>query len=188
MKKLLALILPIFIFLTTGCTFANNNQNLSKFNNKKILIAYYSNSGNTKYIAEKIKQEINGDIFEIIPVKPYPKSYTELTEYAKQEKANKVLPKINTTDISNYEIVFVGTPIWWGTMANPVETFLKTNNFEGKTIIPFVTHGGGGGYQVAEDIKNIIPKANVLEQLTIQDRGDSTTNKQIKKWLNNINF
>lgn len=92
--------------------------------NNKILIAYYSHSGNTKEAAEKIQTITGGDIFDIQPVNKYSNNYNEVVNQAKIEKQNDTRPElISNGDIQNYDIIFVGTPVWWYTMASPVKTF-----------------------------------------------------------------
>ena len=153
MKKLLLILLPLLIICAgTAFVFAQNSKNEVSnmtLENKKILVAYFSWSGNTKVIAEKIHTQVGGDIFRIEPVTPYPDDY-QTTAYgiAKEQKENNIHPPIKNTDVSSYDIIFVGTPAWWYTMAPPVMTFLEQNIFEGKTIILFVTNGGGGSYTI----------------------------------------
>ena len=105
----------------------------------KILIAYYSYSGNTKEVAEAIHEKIGGDIFEIKTEGSYPDGYR---------------PKLTTSvaDISQYDIVFLGSPNWWGTITPQVSSFLAAYNLSGKTVIPFVTHGGGGVQNTVTDM------------------------------------
>ena len=105
---------------------------------KKILIAYYSNSGNTKRLAEKIQSLVDADIFEIKSVNQYPKNYTDLVNYAKKEKEENYKPElVEQCDISQYETIYLGTPVWWYTFASPIRTFLSDNDFSGKVIKPF---------------------------------------------------
>lgn len=114
MKKLLLLMLPILI-LFTGCTFANNNKSQGGLMNEKILIAYFSWSGNTQYIAEKIHNKVGGDMFRIETAVPYPTDYNE-TAYgvAKKQHEEGTKPELkNKGDVSNYSVVFIDTPAWW---------------------------------------------------------------------------
>lgn len=127
----------------------------------KILIAYYSYSGNTKAVAEQIQKATGGEIFEIKPAKAYPASYNECVDQAKKECGEGFKPQLAGAlpDVSKYDVVFVGTPNWWGTMAPPVLSFLSARNFAGKTVIPFMTHGGGGVQRCEADICKAAPKA-----------------------------
>lgn len=156
---------------------------------KRILIAYFSWSGNTKHIAEEIQARVGGDMFEIDTAVPYPSDYNE-TAYgvAKKQHEENILPELKDNgDVSNYDVVFVGTPAWWYTMAPAVKTFLTENDFNGKTIIPFVTHGGGGGYHIADDMAKLTKGAEVVKnQLVVYGRGNSGTGQEIDKWLAEI--
>lgn len=123
--------------------YTETSDNLAE---KRILIAYYSLSGNTQEVAEAIQKELGGDLFEIETIDAYPEIYKELSEQAKREVSSGYKPalKKNVENPAQYDIVFVGSPIWWGTIAPAVSSFLAANDFAGKTVIPFVTHGGGG--------------------------------------------
>ena len=193
MKKLLLILIPI-ILCGAGIVFAitqNNKTTQPEANlmDKKILIAYYSRSGNTKTIAKEIQKQTNAEMFELIPPQKYPSGYDEMTEFAKKEiEQNTTPPLKENKDISSYDVIFVGTPIWWCKMATPVKSFLKENNFEGKTIVPFVTHGGGGGYSISKDMQKLAPKAKVLNQFTVYGSGDSTTPNEISNWISTLKF
>lgn len=156
--------------------------------NKKILIAYFSWSGNTKSIAEKIQTQTNGDIFRIEPAEPYPTDYNEAAYgVAKKQHEEGIKPELKyNCDISKYDIIFVGTPAWWYNMAPPVKTFLSNNDFQGKTIVPFITHGGGGKYTIADNMAKLAKGANVLPQFVINENGDKKTDKELLEWLKNI--
>ena len=110
----------------------------------RILIAYYSYSGNTRFAAEQIQKATGGELFEIKPVTPYPADYNACVDQAKKEIAAGVKPELaeKVKEFGKYEVIFVGTPNWWSTMAPPVLAFLSSYEFSGKTVIPFVTHGG----------------------------------------------
>ena len=191
MKKILSIILPLLLVVACAAYVSAQNsqkeaQNMT-LTDKKVLVAYFSWGGNTKSIAEKIQAKTGADIFRIEPVTPYPQDYNR-TAYgiAKEQKDKNIHPSINNTDVSPYDVVFVGTPAWWYTMAPPVMTFLEQNNFEGKTIIPFVTHGGGGGYTIDKDMKKLAKGAKVLSSFVVYERGDSKTDDEITKWLNEL--
>lgn len=192
MKKILLILLPVLLIAGIGITAyqianASTQTTTGGLMDKKILVAYFSWSGNTKSIAEKIYAKTGGDIFEIKPVTPYPSDYNE-TAYgiAKEQKEKGIHPPINNMDVSSYDVVFVGTPAWWYTMAPPVMTFLAENNFEGKTIVPFVTHGGGGGYTIDKDMAKLAKGAKVAQPFVVYGRGGSGVDKDIQDWINNL--
>ncbi len=193
MKKLLLILLPLLIIcIGAGFVLAQNNKdevtNMT-LTDKKILVAYFSWGGNTKLIAEKIHTQVGGDIFRIEPVAPYPDDYQE-TAYgiAKEQKDKNIHPPIKNTDVAPYDVIFVGTPAWWYTMAPPVMTFLEQNKFEGKTIIPFITHGGGGSYTIDKDMANLAKGSKVLTPFVVYEHGNANTDKDIAEWLKTLNF
>lgn len=135
--------------------------------NKKILITYYSRTGNTRGIAEIIQNKVGGDLFQVETIEKYPEDYHEATEFAKKqiEKGIKVGIE-NNKNVSNYDIIFIGTPAWWGKMAPALNTFIEENDFSGKTVVPFITHGGGGKYSIDKDIENLT-KTNTLKAFSV---------------------
>lgn len=149
--------------------------------NNKILIAYFSHSGHTMAVAKKIQSVVGGDLFEIEPVNPYIGDYNELVEQGKYEKQHNIFPELKDDgDVSDYDTIYVGTPVWWYTMAPPVKTFLANNNFAGKTIKPFCTHGGGGASETYTDMQKLAPDATVSEGFTSYE--DTATLDDIKAW------
>ena len=152
---------------------------------KKVLIAYYSYSGNTKKVAEKIQNITKGDIFEIVPKKAYSKNYDEVVALAQEEKQKNLRPElVDNGNVKDYDIIFVGTPVWWYTMASPVKTFLTANDFTGKTIVPFCTHGGGGASSTYTDMQKLTPGAKVTEGYTSYE--NSAKDLEITEWINKL--
>jgi flavodoxin len=156
--------------------------------NAKTLIIYYSHSGNTRKLANYIQTQVGGDIIELQPITPYPDKYQAVTEQVKRELESGFLPPLQTKieNLASYDHIFIGSPIWWGTIAPPIRTFLTERDLAGKTIIPFVTHGGSGLSRSVDDIKVLCPKATVLQGLAI--RGDRTpyAHDEIRQWLQNL--
>lgn len=111
---------------------------------KKILVAYFSHTGNTEKVAQLIQSKTGADIFKIETATPYPSVYRETTELAKQEKADNARPalKNKVENMAQYDVVFVGYPIWWYTAPMAVATFADSYDFSGKTVITFCTSGG----------------------------------------------
>ena len=191
MKKILAILIPVVLIAGFSvykiAAYATTQPKLGGLMDKKVLVAYFSWSGNTKSVAEKIHSQVGGDIFRIEPVTPYPSDYNE-TAYgiAKEQKDKGIHPPIKNTDVSSYDVIFVGTPAWWYTMAPPVMTFLSENNFEGKTIVPFVTHGGGGGYTIDKDMANLAKGAKVLSPFVVYGKGGASVDKDLAEWINKL--
>jgi flavodoxin len=165
----------------------NSNESNKNFQ-QKILIAYYSFSGHTENVANQIKELVGGDFFKIELVNKYPASYREVLKISKQEIDNNQKPSIKelVKNMEQYDIVFVGTPNWYSTMAPPVATFLSKHNLSEKKIIPFVTHGGGGEARCIVDIKKMCSQATVLEGIAISGSKAETASKEIKVWLKEL--
>lgn len=157
-------------------------------NNKKILIACFSYSGNTLEVAKQIQKHIGGDIFEIIPVKPYPSNYNSVVNQAKSENKNDFRPELKSQpeNIQEYDIVFIGSPVWWYTIAQPVKTFLAENNLEGKTVIPFCTHEGSGQARSFSDIQELAPQSTILKGIEIWGSQIRNSEKALSDWLNSL--
>ena len=155
----------------------------SEMSDKKILIAFYSHSGNTKTVAEKIQEITDGDLYEIKTNHEYPKNYTDIVNQAKKEKEQEFKPELTEhIDISNYDTIFIGSPVWWYTFASPVRTFLSENDFSGKTIIPFCTHGGGGASMTYSDIARLCPDSDV--QAGFSSFENNAKESEIEQWIN----
>lgn len=155
---------------------------------RKVLVVYYSRSGNTREVASQIHQALGGDIVEIQTVSPYPADYKETTTQAKQELESGFKPPITTkiADIASYDVVFVGSPNWWGTIATPVMTFLTEHDLSGKTIAPFITHEGSALGRSAADIGKLCPKANILEGLAVRGKSAKSAQDDVAAWLRKL--
>lgn len=141
---------------------------------KKMLIVYYSwSNGNTKRIAEQLQMATGADIMRIETVQPYTGTHEEVVQQGQDEVAAGYEPPIRPTPyaVQDYDVVAVGTPTWWYTMAPAVKTFLKSNNWQGKTVIPFMTNGGWPG-KVLRDMRTLCRGAEFTEEKEF--RFDST--------------
>lgn len=187
-KRTMALAMAASIFGACGCSAEEMNTVKATTEPGKILIAYYSYSGNTRFAAEQIQKITGGTLFEIKPVKAYPADYNACVNQAKKEINAGFKPELveNVKNLSRYDVIFVGTPNWWSTMAPPVLTFLAANDFSGKTVIPFVTHGGGGMARCERDMQKACPKAKfgrggAFSGGSIRRSGDTIAN-----WVNEV--
>ena len=130
----------------------------------KTAVVYYSWSGNTRFAAETIAKKAGADLFEIKTEMPYSSNFQKCCDEAKPECQGKTLRAIKPIaglDFAKYDIVFVGTPNWWGTMAPPVRTWVAQNKdaLKGKTVCLFQTHGGGGMQRVGKEFAEVIGDA-----------------------------
>lgn len=192
MKKLsLALLITtaflVFIGVPAQINFAGEEA-MTLSENKKILVTYFSHSGNTREIANQIHSIAGGDIFEIQNVELYPKDYDAVVKQAKQELDSGYKPELKTKieNIKSYDLVFIGYPNWWGTFPAPVKTFLSEYDLSGKTIAPFCTHGGGGLGRSVTDISKLCPKSTLLDSFAILGSDVKTSQDKVSDWLRKI--
>lgn len=156
----------------------------------KILIVYYSHSGNTKKIADVIKRKTGGDIFFAIPRPRYPENYEDTLEVSKQQKEKGEFPKLVTklNNLDAYDYIFIGTPNWWSTMAPPILAFLNTYDLSNKRIIPFITHGGGGIASIIKDMKQICSKSIFLKEFSVSGDDIDGVEYFVENWLSELFF
>lgn len=172
---------------------------------KKILVVYFSRTGeeygigkitkgNTAIVAEMIAAKTGADIFELKAATPYPDEYEACTELAKKELESNVRPAFvaNVDNLAQYDTIFLGYPIWWGALPRVMMTFLERNDFSGKTIIPFCTHGGSGLAGTEHEIKDACPKAEILSGLAIVGKtaqnDSAAAEKEVDDWLKSLNY
>lgn len=155
---------------------------------KKVLIAYFSYSGNTRSIAQQISENIEADLFEIKTVTSYPRDYDDCVTQAKEEQRNNTRPDLSThvTNMDEYDTVFIGYPNWWGTMPMAMFTFLEEYNFQGKTIIPFCTHEGSRMGRSETDLSKLLSNAIVKKGLAIRGGSVNSAKGDISNWLKNL--
>ena len=157
----------------------------------KVLVIYFSETGNTQKLAKLISDKVGGDFIKIETIQKYPTNYQDLVDYAEEEKNKNARPELKelNIDLDKYDTIFVGYPIWWYQMPMAMYSFFDTYDFSGKTIVPFNTHEGSGVSGTNDDIKKLEPKANVLKSLAIRG-GDMEENQipTIEKWLNELGF
>ena len=160
---------------------------------KRVLTVYYSwSNGNTERIAKLLQKEIGGDIVRIDTITPYEGSYDDVVNQGQEEVQRGYEPEIKPlgVNISDYDVIAVGTPTWWYTMAPAVLTFLHTESFVDKTVIPFMTNAGWPG-NVIKDMKTACKGADIKYEMEIQfdSTGGSrleTPMEDITKWIQNV--
>lgn len=155
----------------------------------KTLIIYYSYSGNTKRIAKMLQEKVGGDIVEIDTVSPYEGDYNSVVEQGHDEVKRGYTPEIKPIGInlSDYDTVVLGTPVWWYTMAPAIKTFISSNDFSNKTVFPFATNGGWIGHTF-EDIEKSMPGAKIMPGADIYFSESilKTPEKEITSWAEKI--
>lgn len=158
----------------------------------KVLVVYFSHGGNTQKLAKEISDQVGGDFRRIEPVNAYPEG-DELYDYTEQEQADDARPEIQdlNIDMSKYDTVFIGYPIWWYTYPQVILTFFDNYDLTGKTIAPFVTHGGSGMSGTEDDMREYLSDKDVtvLDGLAVsrndieEDQSQTVTN-----WLEELGF
>jgi flavodoxin len=155
---------------------------------KNMLIIYYSWGGNTRYMAEQIQSLTGADIFELTTVNPYPTEYRPTTEQARRELDSDYRPALSSKidNLADYDIVFIGSPNWWGTLAMPFFTFLEEHDMSGKTLVPFMTHEGSAFGRTLTDLRNLCPNATLIEGLAVRGGRVREVRPEITQWLTRI--
>ena len=172
--------------------------------NSKSLIAYFSRkgnnyvggsivnlpTGNTEVTAKKIQELTGSDIFKIKTIRSYPEDYTETTNVAKEEQRENARPELSeiVDDMDSYDVIYIGYPIWYGTMPMAVFSFLESYDFSGKTIIPYCTHEGSGMGNSVRDIKKLCPNAKVLSGLAILGGSVDRADKSVANWIKKLDL
>lgn len=180
---------------------SNTKSNEPMNNEAKVLIVFFSHAGenygvgnikigNTKLVADEIQRLTGGDEFEIVAEKSYDIPYDALTKLAKEESDKNERPafKGEIKNIDQYDTVFIGGPIWWGTYPQVMFTFFDKYNLNGKTIIPFSTHEGSGLGSVVSDLKRLYPKADFKTPFSIYGHECQKDLSKVDKWLNGLGY
>ena len=209
MKRIITAVLALLI--ATGCNAQNNdvetlratsmkNDKSQKQNNmSKSIVIFFSHAGdnysvgnievgNTKIVADYITEIKGADQFEIVTHKYDGMAYMPLIELAKEEANKGELPPYEGTapDLSQYDTVFIGGPVWWGTYPQVMFTLFKDINLDGKTVIPFTTHEGSGLASCVSDVKKAFPKAKVTGEFSIYGHEVRTSKAKVEKWLKGL--
>ncbi|HQL88711.1 MAG TPA: flavodoxin [Lentisphaeria bacterium] len=158
----------------------------------KIAIVYFSQTGNTRYLAEMIKAQTGGELIELIPQDAYSQEYREVVARGKRELEGKVKPPLKdgkTPSIENYDVVFIGSPNWFNTYATPLATFFAGNSFKGKVVIPFCTYGSRVGNTLV-DITKACPGAVAKEGFGAPGKEvkEAKSKAKVQKWLDGLGF
>ena len=209
MKRIITAVLALL--MATGCNAQNNNvetlratsmkndKSQKQNNMNKSIVIFFSHAGdnysvgnievgNTKIVADYITEIKGADQYEIVTHKYDGMAYMPLIELAKEEANKGELPPYEGTapDLSQYDTVFIGGPVWWGTYPQVKFTLFKNINLDGKTVIPFTTHEGSGLASCASDVKKAFPKAKVTGEFSIYGHEVRTGKAKVEKWLKGL--
>ena len=151
---------------------------------KKILVAYFSASGVTAKVADQMAKAAGADLFEIAPAQPYTKAdlnwMDKRSRSTLEMKDRSCRPAIAAKpDVSGYDVILVGFPVWWYREPSIIDTFMESADFTGKTVVPFCTSGGSGLGDSAKNLQALAPGARVLEGKRFSA---SASSDELKKW------
>ena len=158
--------------ITTGCA-------------QKALVLYYSETGSTKTVAEELQKQLGADIESIECVKPYSGNFQETMQRGQREMQSGEMPELKPlkSKVADYDVIFLGYPIWFGTYANPIATLVKDNDFAGKTIVPFCTFGSGGLNTSSDALKKALSKAKIQEGYGVRTARVAAAAKELDRFL-----
>lgn len=202
MKKIFLIITSLLLVFTMAACGSQNavsssvtqsENNTGAVNHAKTLVVYYSATGNTKKAAEYIASATDGDLFEIVPVEPYTdedlnwrdENSRVVREHDNPDERNVALVNTTVDNFDEYDTVFIGYPIWWGIAAWPVDGFVESNDFTGKTVIPFCTSQSSGLGDSGNLLKEAAGTGNWLEGTRFSS-GVSET--EVAQWLKSIGY
>jgi flavodoxin len=154
----------------------------------KILVAYFTRTGNTRVIAEKVRLALGSDVFAIEPAAPYPEDYDATVRQAERERGSDYQPPLAAAvpNIAAYDTVFLGFPIWGETIPPVIRSFLAQHDLGGKTLVPFLTHGGYGQGLSMRVVSQLAPRARMLEPLVMEADQERRTITQVTNWLSRV--
>lgn len=154
----------------------------------KTMVVYLTRSGNTRVIAGTLHRALRADLFEVRPAKPYPEDYEQHVAQAKRETDSGFAPPLAAVvdDIASYDEVFLGFPIWGSTAPPPIRSFLKMHDLGGKTLRPFITHGGYGPGDASSVLAGLAAGARIEEPFVMEADQERRTLNQINGWLGRI--
>ena len=200
------IVLALCMLVSTACNGSKkqeiNNQETKEVMNsdKKAIVVFFSHAGdnyavgnievgNTKIVADYISEITGAEQFEIATHKYDGMAYNPLIKLAQEEAEKGELPEYDgDVDLSQYDTVFIGGPVWWGTYPQVMFTFFKKHkdDMKGKTVIPFTTHEGSGLANCVDDVKKAFPGANVMKGFSIYGHEVRTERAKVEKWLKGV--
>jgi flavodoxin len=153
-----------------------------------ILVAYFTRTGNTRVIARQIRRARSADIFEIQPAEPYPEDYEETVAQATRERESGFEPPLSqlVPNVDRYQTVFLGFPIWGMSAPSVIRSFLSRHDLSGKTVVPFITHGGYGLGQSLGVVRQHAPRARLLDAFSMEADQERRTVEQVTGWLGGV--
>ena len=203
MKAKSIIFATLALLLSTSCNGQNKQEVKQEKQNtmSKSIVIFFSHAGdnyavgnievgNTKIVADYISEIAGADQFEIVTHKYDGMAYTPLINLAKEEANKGELPPYegDAPDLSQYDTVFIGGPVWWGTYPQVMFTLFRDINLDGKTVVPFTTHEGSGLASCVSDVKSAFPKAKVTQGFSIYGHEVRSGKAKVEKWLKGLGY
>ncbi len=191
MKTLkMSMIIATVILTTVSCGSRNEARKNAGKDVPSVLVLYYSQTSNTKAVATEIAKQLQADMEAIVPVNPYDDDFQATIDRCMQDREKGVVTEINplSSDVSKYDIIFIGYPVWFGTYAPPVATFLDQVDLSGKKIVPFCTFGSGGLESSVKDLAEKQPKAEILPGYGVRAARMDAMPKEVDNFLKASGF
>jgi flavodoxin len=188
MSRRSVLTAPAVLALAAGTAATAEPGRVPQLSGSKVLTAYFTRSGNTRVIAGTVHRALSTDLFEIRPAHPYPEDYEETVERARQERDRGDEPPLaeRVSNIASYETIFLGFPIWGETAPPVIRSFLKAHDLQGRTIRPFITHGGYGLGNSLSVLARHAPDARIELPFVMEADQERRTLNQVRGWLSQI--
>ena len=152
---------------------------------QKVLVLYYSETGTTKTVAQEIQKQLGADIEGIEAVVPYSGNFQETIQRGQREMQTGEMPALKPlkSKMADYDVIFLGYPIWFGTYANPIITLVKQQDFAGKTVVPFCTFGSGGLNTSSDALVKALPKAKIVAGYGVRTARVAAAEKELDRFL-----
>jgi len=152
-------------------------------------VACFTRTGNTRVIARQIRRALGAVLFEIEPIDAYPEDYEATVGQAQRESDSGYRPPLKAApDIRSYDVVFFGFPIWGQTAPPVIRSFLSQHDLAGKTLVPFITHGGYGQGRSMNVVRQHAPRARILDPFMMEADQERRTLTQVSQWLSGVNI
>ena len=184
-----SLLKGLALLLAAGTLSSFAQKGYAASEKRKILIVYFSHTGNTRTVARQIHSLVGGDLLELQTTQPYPADHDGTVRQAEREREDDFRPQLSTQfpeTMQEYDVIFVGYPVWAYTMPMALYSFFDQFTFPGKTIVPFTTHMGSGLADGPEQIARLCPQARVLEGLAIRGNRVDGSREAVARWLRQL--